>query len=74
MVFSQDVDEADKQNQLVGEEHEPLHIVVFKTDVTLYHHLQQYKAVDAGIAASAIKALERHLVSDRRNAAVSTVQ
>jgi len=23
-------------------------------DLTLYHHLQQYKAVDAGIAASAI--------------------
>ncbi len=29
-------------------------------DLTLYHHLQAYKAVDEGIAASAIKALERH--------------
>ncbi|KAK5879422.1 hypothetical protein CesoFtcFv8_024724 [Champsocephalus esox] len=29
-------------------------------DLTLYHHLQAYKAVDEGIAPSAIKALERH--------------
>ncbi|KAK5918331.1 hypothetical protein CgunFtcFv8_003105 [Champsocephalus gunnari] len=29
-------------------------------DLTLYHHLQAYKAVDEDIAASAIKALERH--------------
>ncbi|KAJ4931376.1 hypothetical protein JOQ06_025673 [Pogonophryne albipinna] len=29
-------------------------------DLTLYQHLQAYKAVDEGIAASAIKALERH--------------
>ncbi len=29
-------------------------------DLTLYHHLQAYKAVDEGIAASVIKALERH--------------
>ncbi len=29
-------------------------------DLTLYHHLQAYKAVDEGIATSAIKALERH--------------
>ncbi len=29
-------------------------------DLKLYHHLQAYKAVDEGIAASAIKALERH--------------
>ncbi len=28
-------------------------------DLTLYHHLQAYKAVDEDIAASAIKALER---------------
>lgn len=30
-------------------------------DLTLYHHLYAYKSVDAGIAASAMKALERHL-------------
>ena len=30
-------------------------------DLTLYRHLCEYKAVDEGIAASAIKALERHL-------------
>ena len=30
-------------------------------DLTLYHHLCAYKSVDEGIAASAIKALERHL-------------
>ncbi|XP_053180548.1 uncharacterized protein LOC128364085 [Scomber japonicus] len=29
-------------------------------DLNLYHHLQTYKAVDESIAASAIKALERH--------------
>ena len=29
-------------------------------DLTLYHYLQAYKALDEGIAASAIKALERH--------------
>ena len=29
-------------------------------DLTLYHHLQAYKAVDEGIAESAIKPLERH--------------
>ena len=29
-------------------------------DLTLYHHLQAYKAVDEGISASAIKAMERH--------------
>ena len=29
-------------------------------DLTLYHHLQAYKAVDEGIAASVIKAIERH--------------
>ncbi|KAJ8373704.1 hypothetical protein SKAU_G00042840 [Synaphobranchus kaupii] len=30
-------------------------------DLTLYHHLYAYKSVDEGIAASAIKAMERHL-------------
>ncbi|KAJ4930170.1 hypothetical protein JOQ06_019183, partial [Pogonophryne albipinna] len=30
-------------------------------DLTLYHHLNVYKSVDEGIAASAIKALEWHL-------------
>ncbi|KAJ4919083.1 hypothetical protein JOQ06_026303 [Pogonophryne albipinna] len=30
-------------------------------DLTLYHHLNAYKSVDEGIAASAIKALELHL-------------
>ncbi|KAJ8416190.1 hypothetical protein AAFF_G00382120 [Aldrovandia affinis] len=30
-------------------------------DLTLYHHLYVYKSIDTGIAASTIKALERHL-------------
>ncbi|KAJ8403988.1 hypothetical protein AAFF_G00343380 [Aldrovandia affinis] len=30
-------------------------------DLTLHHHLYAYKSVDAGIAASVIKELERHL-------------
>ncbi|KAJ8403338.1 hypothetical protein AAFF_G00351100 [Aldrovandia affinis] len=30
-------------------------------DLTLYHHLYAYKSVGTGIAASAVKALERHL-------------
>ena len=30
-------------------------------DLTLYHHLYTYKSVDDSIAASAIKALQRHL-------------